>query len=212
MQETQNYTVTTTFTHENKKGSGNGGSTRSSDQQFVFMAGVRTSCVAYREQERPRQVSMDEPLPKIVLDPWTERTSLSAYDGGGRRMSPERAYAGMPADARLAAAICDSAISNQWGWAASVLMIIIGEREPSTSTRTQKFFEKHKWRNIEDVYDAAQVSKNQRMAFNFHLAGFTHREIGKLMDLRGENPTHAAQMQVIRALDKLKRLIPNEEW
>lgn len=142
-------------------------------------------------------------LPPIVLGPWTERTSLSAYDAGGRRLSPERAYAGMPADARLAAAICDAAINDRWDWVSSVLKIILGERPASTSTRTQRFLDEHGWRDIDDVYDAAHVTMAQRACFNLHLLNFTHREVAELMGLT----THAAQMQCIRSLDKLKRLM-----
>ena len=152
-----------------------------------------------------------QPLPRIVLDPWSERTSLSAYDGGGRRMSPERAYAGMPADAKLAAAICDSAISNQWGWLSSVLLVILGENKPATLSVAQIFFKERGWRDVEDAYDAANVTKNQRTAFNLHMAHFTAREIATLMDVKGKNPAHTVRVQILRTIDKLKRVMIDED-
>ena len=150
---------------------------------------------------------MDEDLPPIVLDPWHERVSLSAHDATGARLAPERAYAGMPEDARIAAAICDAALANHWDWVASVVLVILGEKEPSTSTRTQRYFERRGWKDIEDVYDAANVSKNQRVAFNLRLHNFTFREIGELMSIT----THTAQMQCIRTVDKLRQVMKEEE-
>lgn len=149
---------------------------------------------------------MDEKLPPPILGPWSEAVVLSAHGGGGQLLSPERAYFGMPEDAKLAAAIVDATIWNYWGWASTILLGILGEKQPTTNSKTQDYFEERKWKTIEDAYDEANVTKNQRLVFDLYLAGFNFREIAEIMDLSGENPTMTAQMQIIRTKEKLRRI------
>ena len=144
---------------------------------------------------------------------WSENVRLSAYDGLGRVLSPERAYAGMPADARIAAAICDATISGRWGWAESVVLWALGEGQTieRTSSRTEAWFAARGWRDVDDFYDAARVTPQQRVALGLHMSGYVFREIAEIMEMNGKSPTWAAQMQVRRALEKLRRLIAEQE-
>ncbi|MBU6427440.1 MAG: hypothetical protein KGR26_00370 [Cyanobacteria bacterium REEB65] len=109
----------------------------------------------------------------------------------------------MPEDARLAAAMVDAVCWGDLDWATSVALCVLGERTPTTSTRTERFFEDHGWRDVEDVFDAARVTQAQRWAFDLAMAGHTRREIGQMMGIE----THAAEMQVIRCYEKLRRLL-----
>lgn len=137
---------------------------------------------------------------------WPPDTLTSAHTAGGQIHSPGRAYAHMPDDIRLAAAVVDAVIWDDPSWASSVLMSILGIDEPATSSRTQAFFEKRGWRDVADAYEAANVTKAQQRALELHLQGFTQREIGEVMETSGV----FAGLQVYRALEKLRRACSEE--
>ena len=147
---------------------------------------------------------------KLLLQ-WDESVVLSAHGGGGQLLSPEHAYFGMPEDFKIAAAVVDAAIWNYWGWVSTIISGILGEKGPTTLTRTKKYFNLQGWKDIDDAYDAANVTANQRVAFNLRLLGFTYREVGEVMNLGGVNPTHQAQMQCLRTIEKLKRICADTE-
>lgn len=142
----------------------------------------------------------------IAAPPWPEDARLSPHTAVGGICSPETAYARLPDDAKLAAAIVDAVIWDDWGWAETVLMVLLGVPEPRTSSRTAQFFAARGWRDVADVYDAAHVSRAQRQAFELHLAGHTNREIGGWMS----TSALAAKLQVFRAVEKLRRVVTAE--
>ena len=114
---------------------------------------------------------------------------------------------GMPEDARLAAAVVDSALRDRWDWLQDILNVILGEEIPKTSSWAEQILEEHGWRDVEDVYDAARVSKAQRWAWELYLMHHTNREIGIFLGVSA----HDATLQVLRAKDKLTRVLLENE-
>jgi DNA-directed RNA polymerase specialized sigma24 family protein len=125
---------------------------------------------------------------------------LSAYDGGGRPMSPLAAYAAFPPQVRLVCAIVDSVIWDDESWAWSVLAALTDEKPPSDEA--QRWFAERNLNTAEDLYEVAGLTRQQQEVFEFHLHGCDHRTIADYVGITAL----AARQQLFRATDKLRRV------
>ena len=125
---------------------------------------------------------------------------LSAYDGGGRPMSPLAAYAGLPVQIRLVCAIVDSVIWDDESWAWSVLAALTNEKPPSDEA--QRWFAARNLNDVESLYEVAGLSRQQQEVFEFHLHGCDHRTIADYVGISAL----MARQQLFRATDKLRRV------
>lgn len=125
---------------------------------------------------------------------------LSAYDGGGRPMSPLSAYAGLSPEIRMLCAIVDSVIWDDESWVWSVLVALTTEKPPSDEA--QRWFAARNLADVESLYDRAGLSRQQQEVFEFHLHGCDHRTIADYVGITAL----AARQQLFKATDKLRRI------
>lgn len=131
---------------------------------------------------------------------WPEETKLSVYDGGGRPIPPDRAYRGMETSYAIAAAMVDSVIWDLPSWVADIVAWRSKEPPPIVLSQTDAWLREHGWRDVEDVYDAAGVTEQQRIILGLRLLGNTDREIGRWV---GISPL-MVRVQGFRAMAKLR--------
>lgn len=130
---------------------------------------------------------------------------LCSYDGGGRPVAPGSAYLAFGPELRLLAAVVDSVIWDDPGWADSMYEWLYGERPATTSTRTERLLAENGWRTVDDVYSAASLSKQQGLIFTLYCRNPTRPDYRSIAAEMSVTPL-AARLQVCRAKEKLGRL------
>jgi hypothetical protein len=101
----------------------------------------------------------------------------------------------------------DAVIWDDLGWFIAMWEWLTGERPPMTSTRTRRYFEKQGWRDIEDAFAAAAISRAQATAFTLYLANPDHPDYRSIAEAMGIS-TNAAKLQVGRAKEKFRLVCP----
>jgi hypothetical protein len=109
-----------------------------------------------------RGFSADEVLPCGMS---VAAQGFSAYTDAGTELRPAAAYPGLGPGLKLISAIVDSVLWDDPAWAYAVLAWAFGERQPRTSTQTERFFADHGWRDVDDVLQAAGLSARQSSVY-----------------------------------------------